>query len=162
MAQADDIIANVEAQLANAAKALTLEITANLIVATPVKTGFARASWVPSIGSPSSAEPSTPFEAEFVQTGGEASILNFTFAQGSVFVTNNARYIERLNLGSSSQAAAGFVEVAIEQALATVNARYQTFQLDVTTKGAGTFSDVAGGLAASNMASAFSPFGADG
>lgn len=157
MSQADDIIKNVEAQIENAAKALTLEITANLIAATPVKTGWARANWVPSIGSPyeGTAEHGSNAEQETAQGG----VLQFHMADGSVYVSNNVPYIERLNLGGSTQAPAGFVEIAIEQALETVNSRYQSFRLDVTTRGAGTFSDVAGGITAGNMASAYSPFG---
>lgn len=91
---------------------------------TPVDTGWARANWVPQIGTPAAGTVGTRKQAEagqVDQTGsaaGEAQLLGFKLAKGSIWITNNVRYIVRLNEGSSQQAPPGFVQAAIEEAIA--------------------------------------------
>lgn len=154
-AQSDKVAANLSAQVGKALKSLILEIDANLRKATPVDTGHARASWVPSIGSPSSAEPSGKSSSE--HDTGVASVLRYKLGDGDLYVSNNAPYINQLNLGHSKQAPVGFVEAAIDQAQATIQQRYSGLAIDIATAGAGTFSDDAGGAAAENLAEAYSP-----
>lgn len=154
-AQSKRIGDRLRAELGNVVKALILEIDANLRKATPVDTGHARASWVPSIGAPATAEPSGRSDADHAT--GVAAVLGFKLADGALYESNNAPYVQQLNLGGSRQAPVGFVEVAIDQALATIQSRYDGLQLDVTTSGAGSFSDAAGGAAAGNIAEAYSP-----
>lgn len=153
--QAKAIAAALERETAKAIKALILEIDANLRKATPVDTGHARASWVPSIGSPSSAEPSGKSSSE--HEAGVASVLRYKLGDGDLYVSNNVPYIHQLNLGHSKQAPVGFVEAAIDQAQATIQQRYSGLAIDIATRGAGTFSDDAGGAAAENLAEAYSP-----
>jgi hypothetical protein len=88
---------------------------------------------------------------------GVAAVLSYKLADGALYESNNAPYINQLNLGHSNQAPVGFVETAIDQALAKIQARYDGIKLDITTSGAGTFSDAAGGGAAENLAEAYSP-----
>lgn len=154
--QADAVARQLEQQVANACKALILEIDANLRAATPVDTGHARASWVPSIGNPSAAEPQAASSAE--HDTGVGLVLRYQLKDGDLWVSNNAPYITLLNLGHSNQAPAGFFEVAIDQAQQTIQARYDGLHIDITLQGAGTFSDFAGGRAAENLAEAYSPF----
>lgn len=154
--QADAVRAALEQQVANACKALILEIDANLRQATPVDTGHARASWVPSIGNPSAAEPQAASSAE--HDTGVGMVLRYRLEDGELWISNNAPYIAQLNLGSSTKAPAGFFEVAIDQAQQTIQARYDGLRIDITTQGVGTFSDFAGGRAAENLAEAYSPF----
>ncbi|MEE8608999.1 MAG: hypothetical protein V3S55_15450 [Nitrospiraceae bacterium] len=103
---------------------VTLDVTANLIEETPVDTGWARANWVPSIGTPFEANlsdvPSDPRQAAAAATrqeSAEARMLTYKLDRGVVFVTNNVPYITKLNLGSSKQAPAGFVQRAIAKAV---------------------------------------------
>lgn len=146
----------LDAVVESAVKALALELTANLTIATPVKTGWARANWIPSIGVPF-AGPAAPSAEGGPQTQGTAAIVHYKLADGAAFVSNAVPYISRLNLGSSTQAPAGFVETAIDQAVQAVQQRFNvTFEL-----GKGSFADLTGGVAAGNLASAFSPFGGE-
>jgi hypothetical protein len=103
-------------------KFVTLEVQANLQAApqeggTPVKTGFARASWIPSVGQ---ATDRVAGSRQAVNIGpseaGAAEVMMYRLNQGAVFVSNNAPYIMKLNAGYSRQAPAGFVDNAIAQA----------------------------------------------
>ncbi len=100
-------------------KKITLDVTSNLIATTPVDVGWARANWVPAIGQPVDQPVAT---RESVNTAAQqAGILSvassYKLERGLVFVSNNVRYITRLNEGSSKQAPAGFVQNAIEKAV---------------------------------------------
>lgn len=104
---------------------ITLDVDANLRESTPVDTGWARANWVPAIGSPyiadlSGIDPSSEHQAVASAQGrasaGQAAVLGYKLGP-RVFVTNNVPYISRLNGGSSAQAPAGFVQRAISKAL---------------------------------------------
>ena len=103
-----------------AVRAISLEVTANLIEATPVDTGWARANWVPAIGvsrdSPVNTRPDASLVSAQVakQQAGMASLGGYRLASGPVFVSNNVPYIVFLNEGSSRQAPAAFVQAAIQ------------------------------------------------
>lgn len=106
---------------------ITLEVTEQLVATTPVDTGWARANWVPQIGSPFSSTAGTRSEAENgfinagVQENGIAAVATtYRLDQGEVFVTNNVPYITSLNQGSSSQAPTDFVPTSIATALRRV------------------------------------------
>ena len=102
---------------------ITLHITADLIMHTPVDTGWARANWVPRIGQPfettAGARPrsGSTFQGGGEQATGQAAVLRYKLPQGMVHITNNAPYIEALNEGHSQQEPAGFVQRAIARAL---------------------------------------------
>ena len=108
-------------------KRLTLEVTSQLIERTPVDTGWARANWVPNIGSPIETDLSfiqseedrlaSVGSARSDQQAGIASVFTYRLDQGPVFVSNNVPYIQVLNSGSSDQAPAAFVEAAIQTAV---------------------------------------------
>jgi hypothetical protein len=161
--RAAKVVGGLVARVERAAKALTLEIDANLRRSparggTPVDTGHARASWVPSVGAPASVEPAGTSQGE--HDAGVQAVLRFELGDGALYVVTNAGYVRRLNLGSSDQAPAGFIEACIDQAKAAVASGHGV-ELDIRTTGAGTFSDDAGGYAADNLASSYSPFGGD-
>ncbi|HEU4727685.1 MAG TPA: hypothetical protein VFT22_07345 [Kofleriaceae bacterium] len=149
--QAAAIRQRLEAEIAGAGKALLLEIDANLREACPVDTGHARANFVPSIGAAHSGE-----DEGSAHEAGVAAVLTYRIGQGSLFETNNVPYIDRLVLGSSAQAPAGWDLVAVDQAVATIQARYDGLRIDVTT---GVDSGERGARAAAAVASAYSPFG---
>jgi hypothetical protein len=80
---------------------------------TPVDQGFARGSWVVSLGKPASKGPSNP-EKDATVALDSAKILTATLDQ-PVHVTSFAPYMKRLEYeGWSSQAPRGFVRLAIK------------------------------------------------
>ena len=107
---------------------LVLDIVANLVASpsdggTPVLTGWARANWVPQIGSPSGRVVGTP---ETVSTGTQQAALariasTYRVSQGTVTIGNNVPYIVRLNAGSSQQAPAMFVQAGIAKAIRSLS-----------------------------------------
>lgn len=119
MAGADAITAEITRRIEHAAKALVLEIVANLIRATPVDTGWARANWIPSIGS-----PATSTGGASAQSAGQAAVLQFVLDQAVMYVANHVPYINALNYGHSQQAPALFVEFCIDAALQTVQQKF--------------------------------------
>lgn len=102
-------------------KRLALSVNAELIEATPVDTGFARASWIASIGSPSNAVAGSRDEIDrAAQSAAQARLLVYTVRQGDIWISNNVQYIGELNEGHSPQAPAGFIEDAIRRGVARV------------------------------------------
>lgn len=103
-------------------RALALGIQADLVETTPVDTGWARANWVPSIGTPSeglAGNHKAISGAE--QAAGTAEVAAYgKIDQGPIYLTNNVPYIQPLNDGHSQQAPAGFVQAAIARNLAEV------------------------------------------
>lgn len=93
-----------------------------VVLATPVDTGRARGGWQAAIDSP------IRDQIERLDLGGSEtisannSVIKTRRLGQEVFISNNVRYIEFLNEGSSAQAPAGFIEMAV-QAAATVVAR---------------------------------------
>ena len=107
------------------------DIAHNIIRATPVDTGRARSNWIPRIGGPSShtRNPFAPGRHLGVGESGNAraALANATavFSQrkpggGPLYLTNNLKYIARLNEGYSKQAPSGFVQTSIQSALTTL------------------------------------------
>lgn len=163
-AQADKLGADLLKTIGKAVKALEFELVANLVEATPVDTGWARANWIGSVGEPTDAvdgAPSAKGEATTagaLQKSGQAAVLAYTVAQGDVWVSNNVPYINRLDLGTSTQAPAGFIEIAIGEAVATIEQRFAGLSFgDVSGLDLGG----AGERGADNLASAYSPLGGD-
>lgn len=89
-----------------------LDLTRDLVLATPVDTGLARSSYFfgternASVGDTASknGSPSITRSSEF------ASTLK---AGGVFYITNNQVYIMRLEFGSSKQAPAGMARIAV-------------------------------------------------
>ena len=101
---------------------IALDVTANLIEATPVDTGFASANWIPSVGRADRADPGVRDRsrvpgAHAKQALGQVAVAAYKLERGRVFVSNNVRYIQRLNDGSSQQAPRGFVQRAVRKAV---------------------------------------------
>lgn len=132
MASAAEIGARLRAEIARAAAALTLEVTANLIEACPVDTGHARANFVPSVGAPATGE-----DDGATQAAGTAAVLGYKLGDGPLHITNNVPYIDRLILGSSDQAPPGWDLDAVARAQATVQAQYDGLSIDVSTGATG-------------------------
>lgn len=110
------------------ARRLVLRALANLTDdpakgGTPIDTEHARSNWVPSIGTPytgiSGSRKSVSYAA---QSAGVAAVQRYRIEQGSLFLANNVPYLAYLDQGSSQQAPAGFVEKAINAAVAAETA----------------------------------------
>lgn len=122
------VVKSLEAFVELVVKKVTLDLVANLKKApseggTPVDTGWARANWVPRIGAPFEGTAGTRQQAETgaldtgTQARGEGEVLTFKLAGKRVHVSNNVPYIVNLNEGTSKQAPAGFVQIAIAKAV---------------------------------------------
>lgn len=160
--QAAAIGATAEREVERIAKALVLRIDANLrrnpdAGGTPVDTGHARANWIHGVGSPARIEAAGGDPS--AHDTGVAAVLAYELGQGALFLSNNVDYIQLLNRGHSDQADVGFVEAAIDEAMATTIAEYAG-PIDLTGLRA-RFQGEAGGAAASNLAAAFDPFGGE-
>lgn len=156
---AAQIAENLAGAVAGEAKALVLDIANELRRApplgTPVQTGHARRNWIPSVGAPHEGEIDSDGEFE----AGIAAVLAYQLGEGPLFVANSAPYISALNDGTSKQAPAGFVEVAVDRALAKAQAK-QGRHIDISAIRQ-AFAAERGAAAAGNMAEAYSPFGGD-
>jgi hypothetical protein len=91
---------------------------------TPVKTGFASASWICSVGAPYAGVAGSKEDVDYgPQEAGVEGVHGFRLNQGAVFLVNNTEYIVALNYGHSKQARPGFVESAFERAQNEANQR---------------------------------------
>jgi hypothetical protein len=117
------VVADLHSFTTRLVQRLALNINAELIEATPIDTGWARANWVPNIGSPFEGTAGTYLLARggLVDNSTRDSALvdiATSYRLGpEIHQTNNVPYIELLNAGSSAQAPAGFVQAAILRAV---------------------------------------------
>lgn len=106
-------------------KIIALDINKGLIDKTPVDLGWAKANWIPSIGTsfegPVGSRDS--FDTGEQELGMAAVASQYQLSDGPVFITNNVPYIEALNAGSSDQAPAGFIEAVIDHVVELANKR---------------------------------------
>lgn len=111
---------------ARAISRLALDITEALIETTPVDTGWARANWVPSIGTPVGGPVGDDQNISTAdQERGTAEVFAYA-ATGDgqpIFISNNVPYIQALNDGHSQKAPAGFVDLAVTTGLAKAQSR---------------------------------------
>lgn len=110
-------------------RSLALLVDQTIVMATPVDTGRARSNWRVSIGSPDSdiVEPYSPGKkgstsAQNTQAAlGHAQTVIARYTDGgTIWITNNVKYIGRLNEGYSAQAPAQFVEQSVQTAVASL------------------------------------------
>lgn len=121
------VVGKLERFTAQLMTQIAYEVVAVLVETTPVDTGWARANWVPRVGSPQlNPVGSRTAVSQSDQAQGLASLAAFTLDRGSIFVTNNVPYIRRLNAGWSKQAPAGFIQSSIFRALSAVETRNRT------------------------------------
>lgn len=104
---------------------LTIHVHGNLVEATPVDLGWARANWVPDIGRPYRVNI-TDFEptsgAALALSGSvsaELATLSFSYNMnmGPIFLSNNVPYIGALDAGHSPQAPPGYVQATVERSV---------------------------------------------
>lgn len=109
-----------EAQMDRKVREVCFEMSARIIQKTPVDTGRARANWIASIGSPSTAV------TDSMDKIGSATLANaMSVAKGAVgkvfWLSNNLPYIEKLEYGSSKQAPQGMVRVTMIEMRGIIN-----------------------------------------
>lgn len=100
-----------------AVRATALAIDQRVVTSTPVDTGRARSNWIASLNTPSrvgNREPlAGPGSAGPAISEAQAVIARFGEDDASIWISNSVPYIELLNDGSSQQAPANFVQLAI-------------------------------------------------
>lgn len=108
----------VEKNVDKLVKKVATEVDAAVVLATPVDTGRARSNWV--------VELNVPFKGEVPPMSAQDALANAianigAYENGDVIhITNNLKYIQRLNEGWSAQAPANFVERAVHVGVAAV------------------------------------------
>lgn len=104
-------IKKVEGTLTDRVRAVALDASTGIILATPVKSGRARANWNISVNRIDLTTSADTILRDIVSRVKEATA---NFKVTDVFnLTNNLPYIRRLNDGYSKQAPASFVEKAL-------------------------------------------------
>lgn len=103
----------VEVEAGNAAVKTALVINQIVILATPVDTGRARANWQVGLGGPITEEIMEEDKTGAATISRNNSRLAVRRPRQIIFLSNNVDYINELNRGSSSQAPANFVELAV-------------------------------------------------
>lgn len=109
---------------AKAARNSGISVVRSVVKATPVDTGLARSNWVANIGSPDLSERSVRAPSEVIEEARGA--LNETRIRAAltgsdtveIHIANGGEkvpYLDLLNRGSSRQAPAGFVKIALEE-----------------------------------------------
>jgi hypothetical protein len=104
---------NVEVKSNENIKKMAILIDQTVTVATPVLTGHARANWQATIG------PETTEVLDQEDPSGQTAIANATAViegrkpEQTIHITNNVKYVPRLNEGHSAQAPAQFVQQAV-------------------------------------------------
>lgn len=102
-------------------KKVARAVGSELIPRTPVDTSRARMNWQSSVGTPKTgvllpypSQPSGPSDgASVAMRSLEAAIGAYSGQAGGIWIVNNLNYIGSLNNGSSSQAPANFVQIAV-------------------------------------------------
>lgn len=117
-------------------RGVAIDLFAAIITATPVgnpsiwKTpykppnylgGRLRGNWQASIGSPASGQLDTRDASGGVTVSKAAAVVNSFKADGSLYLTNNLPYAERIENGHSTQAPAGMVAVNVARFQAVVD-----------------------------------------
>lgn len=97
-----------------------LRILTQVVQSTPVDTGRARGNWQVTVDSPVSSEITRLDKVGGSTVASGQANMASARSGNTIYISNNVPYIGRLNEGSSSQAPAGFVELAIRTAIAGV------------------------------------------
>lgn len=99
---------------------IELDISARVIMRTPVRTGRARANWFPSQGAPSASVTTGTDPSGGTTIATVASFGRSLSGPRTFFLTNNLPYIERLEHGWSRQAPSGMVGLTVREFQAIV------------------------------------------
>lgn len=115
-----DVAAEVPPEVDKVVRRFAVVANQAVIMATPVRTGRARANWQVSIGAPITAETGST-DAQGAISRNASVIGGYTSGGGELLIQNNVPYIARLNDGWSAQAPANFVQKALRAAARAVS-----------------------------------------
>jgi hypothetical protein len=101
-----------EQRIVELMKAASIEFWRQVVISTPVDTGFARFGWFITVKTPSKYLPPEGQESYPMPNLADHSEIRPFTVNDTLFITNNVPYIDRLNNGYSRQAPANFVEMA--------------------------------------------------
>ena len=91
---------------------LSIKLFSQIVYDTPVDTGLARGSWIPSVGAPTFGGQRQDASGGAAIREIEAVIANATY-EDITFLTNNVEYIVPLEYGWSNQAPEGMVRINV-------------------------------------------------
>ena len=107
------VFVELEEEVNKEARFVAKEILERVVKTTPIDTGAAKGNWFTSLGAPDRTTDSNRRAAASLSAGFSLidSASNIKFPQ--ITISNSLDYIGKLNNGSSQQAPAKFVEIAI-------------------------------------------------
>ncbi|MCB2186284.1 MAG: hypothetical protein KQJ78_07695 [Deltaproteobacteria bacterium] len=94
---------------------IALEVSRRVIVRTPVDTGRARGSWMPSLDSPARVDPGTLDRGEGAAVARAAETATRMEGDTAFYLTSNLDYMPGLEEGHSKQAPAGMVGITVQE-----------------------------------------------
>lgn len=109
-------------------RVISLAISSDVTLATPVDEGRARSNWQASVSSPITETIDAYFPGEKGSTAAvnaqaaidqQQSAVNQAKVEESIFITNNLPYIIPLNRGHSPLAEPGYIERSVERGIQT-------------------------------------------
>jgi len=126
-AELDKLAAVLDAYIDKSITAVAVEAQATLVEGTPIDTGWARNNWLMSLDAPATEPAGSPDNVGSASAASQQGIAivisSFSHRRhGNIYIANNVPYIGRLNDGYSPQAPAGYVETALDTAVAVVEA----------------------------------------
>jgi hypothetical protein len=113
------LVAKYKTRVADVVKQSVQELGDRVTIGTPVDTGAARNYWWSSVNDSKAVHPSPPTKGKPGVKGSSSgapaiSPADIAMAPGNIYqLKNGAAYIRKLEYGSSAQAPAGFVRIAI-------------------------------------------------
>lgn len=101
---------------------VAMAIDRTVVMATPVDTGRARANWIAALNTPhlSTTTNVSPSGSEPMEQAAGVIAGYDGDKDAEIHITNNLPYIGPLNNGSSAQAPANFVQIAVRKGTAQV------------------------------------------
>lgn len=116
------LASDIELNTNDLVKKVGIRVHHEVVMATPVDTGEARSNWQMTVGAPALNAIGPHIPGSMGSTRGQNAAesiikglnnLDTKRPGQDVWISNNAPYIGELNRGTSRQAAAGFIHVAI-------------------------------------------------
>jgi hypothetical protein len=123
MSAVGSIMLDLERLVGDVSAGLAKELTIALRNETPKETGHAASNWIPSVGTPytgiAGSRESVSYSTQNIAIA--KVFAKYSIFGGSLYITNNVRYIGALNRGHSGQAPSMFVE----RTVLTVSRKYR-------------------------------------
>lgn len=120
-ARVKEIGKGIEVNMGKGVADIATAVNQTIILSTPVDTGHARGNWQIGLGS-----PVTSVIDGFDKDGGSTieknnAVIKTRLPGQDIVISNNVHYIGLLNAGSSAQAPAMFVQIAVREGIRAVS-----------------------------------------